>query len=158
MVEEFLSQRGIPFEERDVSRDRAAAEELVRSTGQMGVPVTIIDGQTVIGFDQPRLEEILSEVRAGQRPSFGAMVADAEKITARHGSGVTPGAYVGGVKPSSPAARAGLAEGDIITGINRQRIANADDLARALSGLGKGSHFTIAYIREGRTIASEASL
>jgi glutaredoxin len=47
MVKEFLSQRGIAFEERDVSRDTNAAQEVVSKTGQMGVPVTIIDGQTV---------------------------------------------------------------------------------------------------------------
>ena len=55
MVKEFLSQRGIDFEERDVSRNPAYAQELVRNTGQMGVPVTLIDGQAVIGFDRPQL-------------------------------------------------------------------------------------------------------
>jgi len=156
MVEEFLSQRGVPFEERDVSRDPTAAGELMRNTGQMGVPVTIIDGETVIGFDQSRLEQILQS-RAGQRPAFGAMVADAAKITARQTSGAISGAYIGRIKPSSSAARAGLAEGDIITGINKQRIGNADDLEHAFSGLGKGSRFTITFIRGGRTRASEGS-
>jgi len=48
MVKEFLSRKGIDFEERDVSRNASYAQELVRSTGQMGVPVTIINGQTVV--------------------------------------------------------------------------------------------------------------
>ena len=43
MVKEFLSQRGIGFEERDVSLNPSAAQELIRSTGQMGVPVITID-------------------------------------------------------------------------------------------------------------------
>jgi glutaredoxin len=52
MVKEFLSQRGIGFKEYDVSRDPSAAQELVRSTGQMGVPVTVINGQAIVGFDR----------------------------------------------------------------------------------------------------------
>ncbi|MDD5289329.1 MAG: glutaredoxin domain-containing protein, partial [Dehalococcoidales bacterium] len=137
MLKEFLSQRGIAFEERDVSANPAAAQELMRSTGQMGVPVTIIDGQTVVGFDQPRLEYILSQRQEGQRLSFGAMIADAGKITARQGSGITLGAYIGKVRLASPAERAGLLAGDIITEINMRRIANAEDLEHAISSLSR---------------------
>lgn len=78
MVKEFLSQRGVGFTERDVSHDRNAAQELVSSTGQMGVPVTIINGQTIIGFDRAKLEQALSQ---RQRLSFGASVTNASKIT-----------------------------------------------------------------------------
>ena len=95
MVKEFLSQRGIGFEERDVSRNPSYAQELVRSTGQMGVPVTIINGQIVVGFDRGRLEQLLTQTQTRQRPSFGASIADASKITAKQGSGITLGAYVG---------------------------------------------------------------
>ena len=59
MVKGFLSQRGISYEERDVSRNRAYAQELVNNTGQMGVPVTVFDGQIVVGFDQRRLEQLV---------------------------------------------------------------------------------------------------
>ncbi len=52
MMKEFLSQKGVSFDERDVSRDPSCAQELVDSTGQMGVPVTIINGQVVVGFDR----------------------------------------------------------------------------------------------------------
>lgn len=155
MVKEFLSQRGIAFEERDVSRNPTAAQELMRNTGQMGVPVTIINGQTVVGFDQSRLTRILSHKPEGQRVSFGASIADADKITAKQGSGITLGAYIGKVRPSSPAERAGLAEGDIVTEINMRRIANADDLERALSSLNRGSRFSITFLRGDKTINSE---
>ncbi|MFC2035630.1 glutaredoxin family protein [Chloroflexota bacterium] len=50
MVKEFLSQKRVSYKEYDVSQDHNAARELVNRTGQMGVPVTIIDGQTIIGF------------------------------------------------------------------------------------------------------------
>jgi glutaredoxin len=97
-VKEFLSQRGIGFEERDVSQNPSAAQELMKNTGQMRVPVTIIDGQTIIGFDRTRLDQALSQP---PRPSLGASVADASKITAKQGTGITLGAYVGKVRPSS---------------------------------------------------------
>ena len=60
MVKEFLSQKGTSFEERDVSLDQSAAQELVRNTGQMGVPVIVIDGEIVVGFNQAKLEQLLS--------------------------------------------------------------------------------------------------
>ena len=44
-VKEFLSRRGLKFTEYDVSRDRAAADEMIRKSGQMGVPVIIVDDQ-----------------------------------------------------------------------------------------------------------------
>jgi glutaredoxin 3 len=156
MVKEFLSQRGVDFEERDVSRDRAFAQELVKSSGQMGVPVTIIDGQVVVGFDRARLEEVLT--KGGQHPSFGASIADASSITAKQGSGVTLGAYVGRVKPGSASARIGLAPDDIITELNLQPIANAGDLERALAKLDKGSRFSLVFLRGNETMTTEGSL
>ena len=105
MVKEFLSQRGIGFQERDVSRNPTYAQELVSNTGQMGVPVTIINQQAVIGFDRSKLEQLLTQTQVGQRPSFGASIADASKITAKQGTGLTLGAYIGRVRPGSVAER-----------------------------------------------------
>jgi glutaredoxin 3 len=156
MVKEFLSQRGVDFEERDVSRDRALAQELVKSSGQMGVPVTIINGQVVAGFDRARLEEVLT--KGGHRPSFGASIADAGKITAKQGSGITLGAYVGRVRPGSVSAKIGLAPGDIITELNTQPITNASDLERALANLNKGSRFSLVFLRGNQTMTTEGSL
>jgi glutaredoxin 3 len=155
MVKEFLSQRGIGFTERDVSRDRSAAQELVNSTGQMGVPVTIIDGQTIVGFDRAKLEQTIAQ---RQRPSFGVSVADAAKITARQGTGAILGAYVGKIRPGSPAERAGLAPGDIITELNKHNIANAADFEKAVAGLSKGARFTIIFLRDNQKRASEGIL
>jgi glutaredoxin 3 len=155
MVKEFLSQKGIDFEERDVSRNPSYARELVSSTGQMGVPVTIIDGQVVVGFDRVRLQQLINKVQAEQRPSFGAAIADASKITARQGSGITLGAYVGRVRPGSVAERIGLTSGDIITELNMKRIANAKDLEDALSALNSGSRFSLSFVRGDRTISAE---
>jgi len=108
MVKEFLSQKGISFQERDVSINQSYAQELVKSTGQMGVPVTVINGQTVVGFDRGRLEQLLTKTQTSQRPPFGASIADASKITAKQGSGIILGAYIGSVRPGSVAERIGL--------------------------------------------------
>ncbi len=154
MVTEFLSQRGIDFRERDVFRDQFAAQELVSRTGQMGVPVTVIDEQTIVGFDRARLEQALSQ---RQRPSFGAAVADANKITAREGAGITFGAYVGRVRPSSVAQKIGVAQGDIIIEVNLQRVANANDLEHALSKLHRGSRISVIFLRGNKTLTTEGT-
>jgi glutaredoxin 3 len=55
----YLRTRGVPFRDVDVSRDPAAARDLVRRTGQMGVPVIEIDGRPIVGFDQTRIDTAL---------------------------------------------------------------------------------------------------
>ncbi len=58
-VKEFLSQNNIDFTDRDVSKDDSALAELER-LGYMTTPVTLMDGEMVVGFDRARLEELLS--------------------------------------------------------------------------------------------------
>jgi len=55
----FLEQHGIAYQDFDVAADRAAREEMVRKTGQMGVPVIEIDGDLIVGFDEGSLKEKL---------------------------------------------------------------------------------------------------
>ena len=57
-TKEFLSQKGIEFEERDVSKDEAALDEL-QKRGMMTTPVTLIDGDAVVGFDRAKLAKLL---------------------------------------------------------------------------------------------------
>ena len=57
-TKEFLSQQGIEFEERDVSQDEAALIEL-QQRGLMTTPVTLIDGEAVVGFDRTKLIKLL---------------------------------------------------------------------------------------------------
>jgi glutaredoxin 3 len=58
-VKSYLTQQRIPFREVDVSRDTSAARDLVRRTGQMGVPVVEIDGRPIVGFDKPQIDRLL---------------------------------------------------------------------------------------------------
>lgn len=59
MTKDYFSSKGIEFEDIDVSKDRAAAAEMIETSGQMSVPVIDIDDDIVIGFDVPRIEEIM---------------------------------------------------------------------------------------------------
>jgi glutaredoxin len=43
----------------NVAEDLEGREELLRRTGQLAVPVTVIDGEAVVGFDRPRLLQLL---------------------------------------------------------------------------------------------------
>jgi len=58
-VKEFLSQRGVPHTVKNIESDHAAMRELVR-LGFRSTPVTVIDGETVVGFDRERLEALLA--------------------------------------------------------------------------------------------------
>lgn len=58
MAKEFLSQKGVPYIERDVVKDDRAMEEL-SELGHMTTPVITVDGEVVVGFDRRRLEELL---------------------------------------------------------------------------------------------------
>jgi glutaredoxin 3 len=58
-AKQYLRQRNVRFREVDVSRDPAAARDLVRRTGQMGVPVIEIDGRPIVGFDKSQIDRLL---------------------------------------------------------------------------------------------------
>ena len=60
-AKDYLSRKGIPFVDRNVAQDRDAAKEMIEKSGQMGVPVIIIDGEVVIGFNQTQLDKVLSQ-------------------------------------------------------------------------------------------------
>jgi glutaredoxin-like YruB-family protein len=59
MTKKYLREKGIRFKEVDVSRDPAAARDMVRRSGQMGVPVLDIGGKIVVGFDRPKINQYL---------------------------------------------------------------------------------------------------
>jgi glutaredoxin len=58
-TKEYLSQKQISFQERDVTKDAGAVEELQR-LGYMTTPVTVIDGAAIVGFDTAKIEAALS--------------------------------------------------------------------------------------------------
>ena len=61
MAKDYLKSKDIAFEDIDVSRDQLGAMEMIRKSGQRGVPVLDIDGQIVVGFDQKRIDQLISK-------------------------------------------------------------------------------------------------
>jgi glutaredoxin 3 len=55
----YLRQRGVRFRDVDVSKDAAAARDLVRRSGQQGVPVLDIGGRIIVGFNRPEIDKLL---------------------------------------------------------------------------------------------------
>lgn len=155
IAKDYLHQRGIQFTEYDVSVDRAAADEMVRKSGQMGVPVIVVDNEIVVGFDRARLDRLLDSGGDSQRPRFGLKIADASKTAPRFGLAPVFGALVGGVAPGSIGERAGIQAGDIITELNLRPIHSAGDLESAIAALTSGQRATIVLLRGQQTLKSE---
>jgi len=59
-VKEFLDEKKVKYEDIDVGADKKAAEEMVEKSGQMGVPVTDINGTIIVGFDKEAIEKALA--------------------------------------------------------------------------------------------------
>lgn len=59
MAKEFFKENNIIYKEKDVSSDQAALDEMVGKSGQMGVPVIIVEGEVMNGFDKQKLEQLL---------------------------------------------------------------------------------------------------
>ncbi len=150
----FLDGLGVKYTEYDVSRDREAAEEMVTMTGQMGVPVIVINGEAIIGFDRARIQTLLASSDNRKPVRFGLKITDAGK----NGSGKISGALIGAVTPGFLGGKAGLKAGDVITEINTRRISGAADMEQALKGLKTGIIATILFRRNGESRKSEIVL
>lgn len=56
----YFREKNIRFTDVDVSRDQSAARDMMRRTGQMGVPVILINNKPIIGFDRPKINQLLN--------------------------------------------------------------------------------------------------
>ena len=84
MAKEFLSQKKIPYVERNVAYDSDAAAEMVSLSGQRGVPVIVVDQEIVVGFDRPRLDDCL-RVTVGTDDEIDQLLGNMKEIlAARH--------------------------------------------------------------------------
>ncbi|MBP9864547.1 glutaredoxin family protein [Patescibacteria group bacterium] len=61
LTKEFLKEKNVSFQEIDVAADPAAANEMVKKSGQMGVPVIDVGGQVIVGWNKSALEEALAK-------------------------------------------------------------------------------------------------
>jgi glutaredoxin-like YruB-family protein len=61
MAKSFLDEKDVSYDDLDVSADAAARDEMVKKSGQMGVPVIDVDGEVIIGFDRERLAALIGK-------------------------------------------------------------------------------------------------
>ena len=59
-AKEYLSRKGISYTDIDVAQDKEKAKEMTQKSGQMSVPVIIIDDDIVVGFNQVLLDKLLA--------------------------------------------------------------------------------------------------
>lgn len=97
---------------------------------------------------RPVIEQLLRGGRV-ERGWLGVAVGDVENQPGRAGRA---GAQVLGVERGSPAARAGLRQGDVITGLDGGRIGNNRELVRGISALPPGQSVKLNLLREGRAL------
>jgi S1-C subfamily serine protease len=133
-----------------VSIDPAAGQEMVRRSGQTGVPVITVGDEVIVGFDRRRLEQAIARKAAastsGEGPKLGLKVRDA-----------VGGIEVGGVRPGSLGERAGVQTGDVIESLDGQMVRSAADLERAASRLETKASVEIVVRRGGRPLRLTAS-
>lgn len=152
---EFLKGHNVPFIEKNVATDQAAAMEMVRRSGQQGVPVVVADDEVIVGFDQVRLARIAERMAAPKRPPFGVMAANASDYFASHpeamvaAPGVTSGVYVGKVRSGTVAAAAGLQSADVIVGFAGKRVRDLHALDRLVESISAGDEVTVSFYRDG---------
>ncbi len=61
MAREYLKGLSVGFEEKDVGKDQAAADEMVQKSGQIGVPVIEVGDLVIVGFDRGTLDKALRD-------------------------------------------------------------------------------------------------
>ncbi|MBX3069892.1 MAG: PDZ domain-containing protein [Thermomicrobiales bacterium] len=159
-VKDYLHKNGVPFEEKDVARDYDAAMEMIKRSGQQGVPVIATENEVIVGFDQARLAKIVDAFGRAKRPPLGLLAADAQQyferhpdIAAKYPEG-TKGIFVGDVRANSVAERAGVKNGDVITSVAGKRVRNIGQLDQMIDTLDAGDKVSFRYIRDSEDATS----
>ena len=132
-----------------------SAMEMIRRSGQQGVPVVATDDEVIVGFDQPRLARLAEKYAKPRRPPLGILAADAEEYLARHPEKAaslpagTKGVYVGKIRPGTVAERAGIQPGDVVTSVAGKRTPTMSKLDALIDTLQAGDGVTVRFLRSG---------
>lgn len=152
-VKDYLHKNNVPFVEKDVARDYNAAMEMIRRSGQQGVPVITTDEDVIVGFDQARLARVVERFSGPKRPALGLLAADTEQYFARHPEAAsnfpegTRGVYVGEVRPGSVAEQSGVRRGDVVVSVAGKRVRNMSNLDQLIETLKPGENVSVRYYR-----------
>lgn len=160
---DFLRKHDVPHVVKNVQHDQNAAMEMVRRSGQQGVPVVATADEVIVGFDQVRLKRIADRLSKPKRPALGLLAADAESYLAKHPDRADgypvglKGVFVGEVRADSVAAKAGLQPGDVVQSVAGKRVRNMVALDQIVETLEAGEKVSVRYHRpsgegEGETI------
>ncbi len=60
-AKEYLSQKGITYVDYDVAKDKGRIKEMMQKSGQLGVPVILVNDDVLIGFNQPKVDKLLAK-------------------------------------------------------------------------------------------------
>ncbi|MEI7838210.1 MAG: glutaredoxin domain-containing protein [bacterium] len=60
-AKDYMDSINVKYEDKDVDSDKAIAQESVDKSGQMGIPVIDVAGEIIIGFNRPKLDELLKK-------------------------------------------------------------------------------------------------
>jgi serine protease Do len=127
--------------------------EMIRRSGQQGVPVITADDDVIVGFDQVRLAKIAERHAGPKRPALGLLAADAEQYFSRHADAAaafppgTKGVYVGEIRLGSVAERSGVQRGDVIAAVAGKRVRSMRDLDSLVDTLKAGESVSVRYLR-----------
>ena len=66
-VKEFLKENKIAFKNIDVASNQKAAQEMIKKSGQTGVPVTEINGKIIVGFDKSAIQKALKSGKKSKK-------------------------------------------------------------------------------------------
>lgn len=121
-----------------MSEDRVAAQEMVRRTQQMGVPVIADEQEAIVGFDLPRLQRMATRHR--RAPGLGLRVTDGKS---------PPGALVGSVREGSPGERAGIQPADLIVELSGRPVNSVADLEQIASRRPPNQPTSLTVLRDG---------
>jgi len=61
MAKDYLKEKGVEYQDIDVSSDQDALREMISLSGQMGVPVIIVEGQVINGFDKSKIDSFIGQ-------------------------------------------------------------------------------------------------
>lgn len=59
MAKDYFTEKGVVFTDYNVAENQEKKQEMIEMTGQLGVPVILIGDNAIVGFDKPKVDELL---------------------------------------------------------------------------------------------------
>ena len=141
---------------------------LINARGQaVGINAAIFSqsgGSVGIGFAIPinQAKTVVTQLGASGKVTRGWLGVTIQPLTAELAKGFNvaegTGALVAGVQDKSPAARAGIKAGDIITGYDGQKVTTSADLPKLVAATAVGRQVPVTVVRAGKTVALNVTI